>query len=62
MSFLYIFQKGGRLAPYWGEMPPPLWGQMAHPLKVTKTIFCQKLYTHRLIILVFCYFNPIPQI
>ena len=62
MSFLYIFQKGGRLAPYWGEMAPPVGLKGPPPLKVTKNIFCQKLYAHRLIILVVCYFNPIPQI
>ena len=40
MSFLYIFQKGGRLAPYWAKCPPPLWGKMAHPLQKLQKIFC----------------------
>ena len=43
------------------ECPHPLWGQVSHLLKVKK-IFLSKMYTHRrLIILVFYYFNPIPQ-
>ena len=53
MVFLYILQKGGRFA---------LWGQVVHPPKSYQNYFWPKMYSHRLIIIVFYYFNPIPQI
>ena len=49
ITLIYI-SKGGPFCPILGRNAAPLWGQMAHPHKSYKSICCQKMYIHRVIV------------